>query len=135
MQGIARGFSLIELVVVLGIIALIATIAVPSYQRHIMAARRTDAVTTLLSIQSKEEKWRASDLDYATLGEIGWNGTLSNAGHYHLRMTNRDAARFRLEAIPRADGPQANDLCGTFVMTQDGPDYRQPYADRTCWRR
>lgn len=135
MQGIARGFSLIELVVVLGIVALITMIAVPSYQRHMMAVRRSDAVTTLLNMQSKEETWRASDLDYATLGEIGWTGTLSGAGHYQLRMANRSADSFRLEAIPRADGPQAKDTCGTFAMTQDGPDYRQPFAGRACWRR
>ena len=135
MPGIARGFSLIELVVVLGIVALVTVLAVPSYQQHMMAARRTDAVTTLLYIQSKEEKWRASDRDYATLGEIGWKGTLSRAGHYQLRMANRSADSFRLEAIPRADGPQAKDTCGTFAMTQDGPAYREPYAGRTCWRR
>lgn len=135
MQRIARGFSLIELVVVLGLVALITMIAVPSYRQHMMAARRTDAVTSLLSIQSQQEKWRASDLDYATLEEIGWKGMRSTAGHYQLRMADRGTGGFKLEAIPRADGPQAEDSCGTFVITQDGPDYHRPYAGHACWRR
>lgn len=135
MRGIARGFSLTELVVVLALVALIAVLAVPAYQEYLTSVRRTDAVTTLLSIHAMQERWRANDTDYATLVELGWQGGLSQDGFYQLEMTNSNPDSFRLTAVPLAGGAQAGDTCGVFKITQDGPQYGQPFADRRCWRR
>jgi type IV pilus assembly protein PilE len=135
MQWLARGFSLIEIIIVLGLVALLAVLAVPTYQRHMMSVRRADAITTLLSIHTMQERWRTNDADYATLAELGWQGNSSRDGYYHLEMTRSTPERFRLTATPNADGAQADDVCGVFLITQDGPQYGRSFANRRCWRR
>jgi prepilin-type N-terminal cleavage/methylation domain-containing protein len=54
-----HGTSLIELMVAIGVIALLATIAVPSYQRVVRKTHRTNAMATLLQLHVRQEKYRA----------------------------------------------------------------------------
>jgi type IV pilus assembly protein PilE len=60
------GFTLIELMIVVGVIAILAMIAYPSYNEYVKKARRSDAKAGLLSLQLAQEKYRASCLQYAT---------------------------------------------------------------------
>lgn len=135
MRGFARGFSLAEMVVVLGLVAILAVLAVPAYQQYMYKARRTDAITTLMSIYAAQERWRASDTDYATLAELGWSGMTSLDGHYALKLVNRTGDSFRILAVPQPGGMQAGDPCARFAITRDGPDHSPPFADRMCWQR
>ena len=51
-----RGFTLIELMITVAVIAIISAIAIPSYQNHILKSRRSEAITQLLQAQLKQEK-------------------------------------------------------------------------------
>jgi type IV pilus assembly protein PilE len=51
------GFTLVELVIVMVIIAILASIAIPSYQAQVRQSRRTDAKTALLDLAAREEKY------------------------------------------------------------------------------
>lgn len=135
MRWIARGFSLTELVIALAIVALVAVLAVPAYQDYMMSVRRTDAVTTLLSIHAMQERWRTSHPDYATLSELGWQGSRSMDGYYRLELMDANTEGFRLTATPVPRGAQEADACGVFVITQAGPRYGGGFAGRRCWRR
>ena len=64
MQRIARGFSLIELVVVLGLVALLTMIAVPSYRQHMMAARRHPVGDRAQTLGVRDDRfYRVGELD------------------------------------------------------------------------
>jgi type IV pilus assembly protein PilE len=129
------GFSLMELIMVLAIVAILATLALPNYRDQMQHVRRLDAINSLLSIRMAQEKWRASHTNYASLDDLGWSSAVSLDGHYRLNLAERSAAGFRVTAHPVSGGPQQGDSCGTFALDQRGPVMTEAYADAECWRR
>lgn len=68
----SAGFTLIELMIVVAVVAILASIALPAYQDSVRKSRRADVMTKLLNIQLEEEKWRANNTKYAvTSASIG----------------------------------------------------------------
>lgn len=130
----SAGFTLMELIAALAIVAILATLAFPGYQDALMRGRRGDAIASLLALQLAQEKWRANHPAYAGLDALGW-GAVSLDGHYTLRVSERSAAGYLATAAPRPDGPQRDDACGTFALNERGPVFAPGYADAACWRR
>ena len=128
----SRGFTLIELMIVVAIVAILAALAYPSYTRYMQKGRRSDAMSSLLKIQLEQEKWRVNNTSYGTLANV-WTGTDSLDGYYTLAVPANNAAGFTATATPKAGGLQVGDSCGTFAINQDNPDYSGTYANATCW--
>ena len=61
----ALGFSLIELLVAMVILAIVAAIAIPSYQSYALKSHRTEAKTALLDIASLEERYFTTQSNYS----------------------------------------------------------------------
>ena len=59
-----RGFTLLELMVVVVIISILAAIALPSYSRYVRTSARADAQSQMLKIAGDLERWRAKNLSY-----------------------------------------------------------------------
>lgn len=66
-----KGFTLIELMIVVVVIAVLAAIAIPAYQNYVERARRADAKSAILAVQLAQEKYRANNPTYGTLVQIG----------------------------------------------------------------
>lgn len=77
------GFSLIELVIVVAIVGILATIAYPSYRDYVIKSRRSDAMAMLTQAQLAQEKYRANNTTYGTLANIGVPATTTDS-HYTL---------------------------------------------------
>jgi type IV pilus assembly protein PilE len=65
-----RGFTLVELMIVVAIVALLVALALPSYTRYVRKANRGEAVQLMLQYANLQEIWRTNDTNYATSVEI-----------------------------------------------------------------
>ena len=134
-QSRKSGFTLIELMIAVAIVAILASIALPAYQNSVRKSRRADAMTSLLQLQLAQEKWRANNASYSTtLGNLGWSSSDSTDGHYTMAIASATGTQFSVTATPNSGGPQASDSCGVFTITQNGPDVSTS-AKRSCWNR
>jgi type IV pilus assembly protein PilE len=121
------GFSLMELMIVLAIVAILVALAIPSYTDYVLKANRGEAQQLLLNWANNQEIWRANDTDYATTGEIA----APTHGKFNFTITNRTATTYTLNAT--AQGSQANDkqrgtTCSPLTINQSNT--KTP-AD--CW--
>ncbi|WP_052107793.1 type IV pilin protein [Aerolutibacter daejeonensis] len=120
-----RGFTLIELMVVVAIVGILAAIAVPLFGDQMRKSRRTEALTTLQNQQLAMERYR---VDHASFATYSLPAGLDN-GHYTFALSGTSATGYTLEATPQGD--QANDKCGKLsLVNAAGAISKTP---TTCW--
>ncbi|QEP43851.1 prepilin-type N-terminal cleavage/methylation domain-containing protein [Ectothiorhodospiraceae bacterium BW-2] len=117
-----QGFTLVELMIVVAIVGILAAVAYPSYTNYMLEARRGEAIAELARLQMAQEKWRASDSDYATLAELG--DPSANFTYYTFAVSAQSAGSYTLTAT--ASGAQSSDS-GCTVLTVT-PTTRTPTA-------
>ena len=129
--------TLIELMIVVAVLALIAGIAIPSYQAYVMKARRADARAALTTAAQMLERYATENAaaGYSTAklsntagADVVYRASSENL-HYNLGFVAAIAdvvfitsppapSVYILKAIPA--GSQAADPCGSFTLTQNG---------------
>jgi len=116
-----KGFTLIELMIVVAIIAILAAIAMPAYQDYVMKARRSDGLKELLSLQLAQEKWRANNSAYTEniTTDLGFSDLTSPDGYYAMDIDVNDATSYTISADPQ--GIQAVDTaCDPITIDENG---------------
>jgi type IV pilus assembly protein PilE len=66
----SKGFSLIELMIVVVIIGILAAVAVPAYFNHVLRSRQADAYHNLLDIKAAQEMFYSLENEYANIGQL-----------------------------------------------------------------
>jgi len=116
-----RGFTLIELMVVVTIVAILAAIAYPSYVQQIRKGRRAQAKTDLVSFTQTLERTFTTDRSfsafYTTFG-TSQPSPANGTAQYLIRIEPQTPTTYKLIAEPQND--QANDKCGTLTVDQTG---------------
>ena len=110
------GFSLLELVIVLAVIGVLLTLAVPSYQRYTQRTHRAEAIRLMLAIADCQERVRASTGFFDTSRCAEGPGSDS----HELRIEPPDSTaslEFTIIAEPR---PGWEDSCGNLSLDQAG---------------
>jgi len=118
------GFTIIELMIVIGIVALLVALAYPSYAQYVMKARRGEAQQLLLNWSINQEIWRSNNIAYATEAQL----PVPNHDDYifDLVVDPPTATAYTLRAT--AQGNQANDTsrggvpgdCAILTLDQSG---------------
>ena len=134
MQTKNRGVTLIELVVVVAILALLASIAVPSYRQYVLRSNRAEAKSALLTLAAAQEKFCLQNNPYtdeltdAPPSGLGLAST-TQSGLYTIEVDAADDEGFTATAT--ATGTQTQDSrCAEFGIDQAGAR-TAPSAD--CW--
>ena len=128
-----RGFTLIELMIVVAVLAILAAIAYPSYQRYVLEVRRGDGHAALQRIQLAQEKWRTNHGSFTTaLSDLGL-GTASDDGHYTLQITAASATGYTATAT--ATGVQARDTDCPALQLALSNGVQIATTPAGCWKR
>jgi len=146
----ARGMTLVELVAVLAIVALLASVAVPGLRGYVLRAGRTEARAALLALAAAEEKFYLQCHAYsATLDPTHPSAcspprlrfpARSERGYYALAVTAADAGAWTATATADPGTPQRSDTrCRVFQLTSAGEKAARDAADTLhtteCWDR
>lgn len=132
-----KGFTLVELMIVVAIVGILAAIAYPSYQEYVARARRADAKTVLLEDAQFLERFYTQSGTYVgavlPLLESPKDGA---AKYYDISfVAAQTATTFQIQAVPK--NTQAGDRCGTLIVNQSNQKSVSGTTldSNTCWNR
>jgi type IV pilus assembly protein PilE len=133
-----RGVTLMELLTVVMIVAILASIAIPSYRQYTLRANRTDAKTSLLSYAGSLERCYTRYNSYAFNSDVSLGCPVSfpqasQGGMYQITAATRTDTKFKLVAT--AQGAQAKDT-GCATLTLDSTNDKGSTGTKTkqeCW--
>ena len=137
MKAKSAGMTLIELMIVVAIVALLASIAVPSYRQYVLRSHRVQAKAALLNLAAAQEKFYLQNNTYAANAALstappaglGIPGTTED-GFYTIAINNASATAFTATAT--ATGAQTADSdCATFTINQAGA---RTATTTKCWQ-
>lgn len=122
----ASGFTLVELMIAIAIIAILSALAWPTLQEAVHRSRRADAMAALSVIQQAQERWRANNPEYkSSLSSLpGADATRSPDQHYDLSLVDDGLDRrvaYTARATARSASPQSSDSrCQQLQVTVNG---------------
>lgn len=137
----SRGFTLIEVMIVVVVISILTALAVPAYERYAQRTRRSDAMNALQTAASRQERYFFQHNQYTDdVDQLGGSGgTLTSPEGYYTLTATIDSSNqsFTLTATPTVGGPQTKDSeCTTLTIDEQGQRGATPSGnDKLCWNR
>lgn len=138
-----RGFTLIEALLVVAIVAILAAVALPSFFEYIRKGRRSDAIAEMGRLQQAQERWRSNNSTFTTtLSNLGFLSATTSGGYYTLSVaapaTNATGGAITgatnansYSVIATGSGSQTNDTgCAVMKLNMESGTLRY-YAGAT----
>ena len=118
-----EGFTLIELMIAVVVVAIIATVAFPAYNEQVRKSKRTEGKSALVELANRMEKFAfdntGSGYTGVTMTDLMGSATAtSENGHYQLQIASAAAATYELRAVPT--GSFKDSRCQTLTLDQAG---------------
>lgn len=142
MRSRQHGVTLMELLTVIVVLGILASIAVPSYRNYLIRAQRTEATTALLNLQAAQEKFYLQNNAYTDNVDgdppLGLGlAAVTERGFYEIRVVPANANQtYVATATPVAGAGQSDDTkCTEFSVNNAGErDAEGPGGMEQCWR-
>lgn len=138
MRTVVRGFTLVELMIVVAIVAILAAIAIPSYNRYVLRANRSAAEDVMMSMATAQERFMIDNRQYTTTNSDLGYGTLPEtvSPNYTIAMAlvAGPPPGYTITATPI--NSQLNDTdCNVLTLGSDGTKGPSGTpATARCWK-
>lgn len=132
-----RGFTLIEIMIVVAIVAILSAIALPAYTSYIKKSRRTDAIVSINNIMMLQERYRANNTGYGDLLALGVASVTAD-NFYDVAISGISSSGFTVTLTAKAGGSQTSDKeagvsCTPMSVVVSGND--QTFSPSACWKK
>lgn len=135
-----KGFTLIEIMIVVAIIGILAGIAYPSYMESVRRSNRSDARVELNDVAQQLQRcftaysaYNNANCGVHTRLTTGDSEIISRERFYSITLTDIGPANYELTATPEAGTTQANDRCLTLTLTHTGARGSTGAPVDECW--
>ncbi|QTS87542.1 type IV pilin protein [Ectopseudomonas khazarica] len=134
----AAGFTLLEVMITVVIVAILAAIAYPSYQEYVLRSNRSEGMALLNDAAARQERYYAQTNRYVTStadsAKLGLASTTSSTGKYQLSIAGNGGG-YTLTATPQ--GVQTRDTkCANLTLNAQGVKGKSGSSSSVddCWR-
>ena len=133
-----KGFTLIELMVVVAIVGILVAVALPSYTDYVIRSKRADATGALMAATNAMERWRANNFSYAgaTVGTAFATNVPSDgsaSAYYTLSISNLSASTYTITATAVNEQADALGAAETLTINQNGNKTWTLSGTENCW--
>ncbi|HMT79345.1 MAG TPA: type IV pilin protein [Azonexus sp.] len=137
MLKVSRGFTLIEIMIVVAIIAILVTVALPSYQDYVLRSRNVEGTNELSAMRSRMEQYFQDRRTYQTTTDGSFSPPClqsTTAGTYTVACTAADLTDTAYKVTATGSGPTAAFI---FTINERGTKATEStlwgHTSTTCW--